>query len=504
MSRPNSRSRPVEQAGFEPGALFVFHLETDAKTTAFLSQTLSHLSTAVHPLTGNEINGHKNTGEALAIVLFAINRIPAWAGSLWDAINRLKRHGFHVIAFDHGITRWPIRKRCEPLLAGAATVLDCESPEFGSELTQNVDRTYQNFRKSRTDRRTLIDTMLQHGIVGQSECMLDIFASLLRISQLSDLPVLVTGETGCGKELLVRAIHRLDKKRHQRPLIAVNCAAISRELAESEFFGHRRGAFTGAERDRKGYFRAADGGVLFLDEIAELAPGLQEKLLRVLQDGFVKSVGDDVETPVDVRVLAATNRDLGKQVREGKFREDLYHRLTVLSVHVPPLRERLSDLQPLIKHFVQKHGFLAPEIIDVGEDFIEALALTDLPGNARQLENIVRNAMISHREDRFLTLNDLPPNVWRELSEPIHLTSPTLPEPADSIAPFDSQQPLGTLANMLASTGSNLAQCLAHCEKILVQRAMEQACGNQSETARILGITARSVYNKLRKHSLTS
>ena len=176
--------------------------------------------------------------------------------------------------------------------------------------------------------------------------MTDVFRSIIRFSTLSDLPVLIVGETGTGKEGLARALHRLDPKRKEGPFVAVNCGAIAAPLAESEFFGHRRGAFTGADRDRKGLVRSAEGGVLFLDEIGELEAALQAKLLRVLQESRVLGVGEDRDIQVNVRVVAATNRDLDQMGQQSRFRADLFHRLNVLSIRVPPLSERADDLAP--------------------------------------------------------------------------------------------------------------------------------------------------------------
>ena len=193
--------------------------------------------------------------------------------------------------------------------------------------------------------------MRTFGIVGESDAIKSAFRQALRVSSFSDLAVLITGESGTGKELMARAIHQLDPKRRRGPFVAINCGAISPGLAESEMFGHSRGAFTGADRDRKGFVRAADGGVLFLDEVGELGSDIQAKLLRVLQDHRVMSVGTDHDVGVDVRVIAATNRNLERMMEQGQFREDLFHRLNMLSVHLPPLRERVADLKPLVDNF---------------------------------------------------------------------------------------------------------------------------------------------------------
>ncbi|OLE52307.1 MAG: hypothetical protein AUG51_18835 [Acidobacteria bacterium 13_1_20CM_3_53_8] len=347
------------------------------------------------------------------------------------------------------------------------------------------------------------------GIVGESQTIISVFRMVLRLSALSDTPTLITGETGTGKELLANAIRQLDPKRSDRPILVLNCGAISHGLAESELFGHRRGAFTGADRDRKGLFRAAQGGILFLDEIGELDASLQTKLLRVIQENRILGVGEEQEIPVNVRIIAATNRSLEEMVMQGKFREDLFHRLSALSVHIPPLRERPADMQPLIHHFLKKccsNESVEPRAADL--DFIEALTHIKLPGNVRQLENLVRRALVNKIDNSPLTLSDLPPEVWQELSEQEEkgapLASDAESETTNSVNLIQSSQPdlHSTLSNLLNDNGWSLSQSLNYCEKLLVESALLLSNGNQSQTARLLGITSRSVYNKLRKHHL--
>lgn len=211
----------------------------------------------------------------------------------------------------------------------------------------------------------------------------------------SNATVLITGESGTGKELVARAIH-LKSPRRQRPIISVNCAAIAEELFESEFFGHVRGSFTGASRDRVGRFGLADGGTIFLDEVAEIPPGLQGKLLRVLQEGQYERVGEDKTRKVDVRVIAATNRDLGKEVEAGRFRQDLFYRLSVFPLHIAPLRERLEDVPPLAEHFMRKLNWRDRhnEPVRLSEENVRALQNYHYPGNVRELENIIERAGI--------------------------------------------------------------------------------------------------------------
>ena len=249
------------------------------------------------------------------------------------------------------------------------------------------------------------------GLVGRSAAMVDLYRWIDRASTASDLPVLITGETGTGKELVARAVHRLDPKRSRGPLVPVNCIALSSGIADSELFGHRRGSFTGAIDDHRGFFRTADRGVLFLDEIADLEPALQGKLLRVLQDGLVTAVGENREVAVSVRVIAATNKDLPSLIAEGRFRLDLLHRLAVLEVRLPPLSERRDDVALLVEHFVEKHASLRTRRLTAYPGFVEAIQAIALPGNVRQLENIVRRALAGRPDDDSLGVEDLPPQL---------------------------------------------------------------------------------------------
>jgi len=315
-----------------------------------------------------------------------------------------------------------------------------------------------------------------------------------RISVVSDIPVLLLGETGTGKELLARAIHRLDPKRCEGPFVPVNSAAISSTLAESEFFGHRRGAFTGAIRDRPGLFRAAHGGVLFLDEVGDLTADLQGKLLRVLQDGRILPVGGEREVAADVRVVTATNRDLDRAVRNGSFRPDLFHRLQVLTVRVPALRERREDIPHLVEHFIQMYGERTDGPIAVSPSFLEAIERLPLEGNVRQLEGVVRQALLRRRRESALSLTDLPPLEMRTL------------------VPLDSGRHEGTYVRkgdpafdaveILSRHGWSLARSLDECELRLLQAALRESRGNRSRMARLLGVTSRTIYNKLHKHGL--
>lgn len=461
------------------------------------------------------------------VALVALVECPdASDAPVFRLLSALKQGGARVVCYGEGVGAWPLGKRCEALLAGALAVFDSAGGEFAADLTQALARLLGARAEQHAAEAKLKREMARLGFVGESEAMLAVFRWAMRASALSDLPVLITGETGTGKELLVNAIFQLDEKRRRGPLVAVNCSAVSSALIESELFGHRRGAFTGAERDRKGLIRAAQGGVLFLDEIGDLDLSLQAKLLRVLQEMRVLGVGEEREVAVDVRVIAATNRNLEELVRQGRFRADLFHRLNILSVSLPPLRERPDDLRPLVEHFLRKHRALAADAAmpAIAPDFIEALAQAGLPGNARQLENLVRRALVDKDSDAPLCLSDLTVELWRELSGREQRSNDAAAMHAATTSPDDEHHPAAQndarptrrdatppdlpadlrayLINLLDINHWNLSDSLAHCERVLVASALEHTGGNQTQTARLLGITPRSVYNKVRKHQL--
>jgi two-component system NtrC family response regulator len=241
-------------------------------------------------------------------------------------------------------------------------------------------------------------------LVGISDEMQQVFEVVRRVAA-TEATVLIGGESGTGKELIARAIHS-GSERQAAPFVPVNCAAIPRELLESELFGHVRGAFTGAVKDRKGKFELADGGTLFLDEVGELPMELQPKLLRALQEREIEPVGGSVRR-IDVRLVAATNRDLEAAIEDGGFREDLYYRLAVIPVHLPPLRQRKADIPLLVRHFLGKHGN-----VPCSEAAMEALAAYGWPGNVRELENAVERMVILRRGEG-IDLDDLPPKIRR-------------------------------------------------------------------------------------------
>ena len=287
-------------------------------------------------------------------------------------------------------------------------------------------------------------------------------------------PVLLLGESGTGKELLARALHAASP-RCAAPFLAINCSAIPEHLLESQLFGHRRGAFTDARQDHRGLFREADGGTLLLDEIGDMAPVLQAKLLRVLQEHEIQPVGAPLPLPVDVRIVAATHADLDRLVSEGRFRQDLFYRLNVISVHVPPLRERMEDLVPLLRHFLGKYGpRQGKHAANVAPEAIEALRQHDWPGNVRELENCIERALVLGR-DETIGLADLPP----ALRNGGALVTPPI-------------------AN--TDVAGKRASSLAELEREHILRTLRAVDGNRAAAARLLNVDRKTLYRKLRDY----
>ena len=313
------------------------------------------------------------------------------------------------------------------------------------------------------------------GMIGESACMRTLFERIEKVAG-SDTPVHVSGESGTGKELVAGAIHRLSD-RAEGPLITVNCGAIPETLFESELFGHEKGAFTGAVKRKLGRFELADGGTLFLDEVGELPTSVQVKLLRVLQEGTVDRVGGEAPVAVAVRIVSATNRDLQAEVAEGRFREDLFYRLHVLPLHLPPLRERTEDILPLARHFMNElRGRTGKGDLTLSPEVETQLRSYGFPGNVRELENIIEQAMV-FADPPQIRPRDLPPQV-----------SGTAPE--------------GERAIPIPRSEVKLNEFLETAERQLILSAYEAAGGVKTETARRLGIKTSALYYKLEKYGI--
>ncbi len=314
-------------------------------------------------------------------------------------------------------------------------------------------------------------------VLGSSEAMRRILDLVGRIAQ-ARTTVLITGESGTGKERIARAIHDASD-RTGKPFLVVNCGAIPEALMEAELFGHERGAFTGAVASRLGIFREAEGGTVLLDEIGELPQALQVKLLRVLQERKVRSVGAAVEVSVDVRVLAATNRPVEEDVRTGRFRQDLYYRLNVIRIEVPPLRDRREDIRPLAEHFLARCAReQGKELRGLSPDALRALDAYAFPGNARELENVIERA-VALATAQVIGLGDLPTEISGAAAQPT---------PALVALPND---------------GCNLDDVLGELERRLILQALERSGGVRTQAAKLLGVTLRSLRYRLQKHALS-
>jgi two-component system, NtrC family, response regulator AtoC len=317
-------------------------------------------------------------------------------------------------------------------------------------------------------------TFVEKVLVGQHPAIAKLRTLIEKVAP-SDATVLITGESGVGKEVVARAIHAMSPRR-ERPFVPVNCAAIPRDLLESEMFGHERGAFTGALGTRQGLFNAAAGGTILLDEIAEMPMDLQAKLLRVLEDGEVRAVGSDRSSQVDVRVIAASNNDLAASVRKGTFREDLFYRLQVVPIVVPPLRERRSDIPVLVDHFLARiHARNPARNIVVSREAMVHLWSYDWPGNVRELENMVERLAILC-EDSLIDTPILPPAI--------------IAKPRPPVIEIPASLPAG---------GVNLQSLVRELEGRLINDALRQTGGNKQAAAKLLGLKRTTFAAKLRR-----
>ena len=313
-----------------------------------------------------------------------------------------------------------------------------------------------------------------HGLIGSSRPMTELFETVRRVAPGSG-PVLITGESGTGKELVARALHA-ESDRSDGPFLAVNCAGVPADLLESEFFGHEKGAFTGAHERKDGLFVEADGGTLLLDEVGEMPIDLQAKLLRVLQEGQVRPVGSASERSVDVRVLASTNRDLERAVGEGEFREDLFYRLETFHLHVPPLRERGDDVDLLVAHFLKRFGEgQEPSVTELSPEALDRLRFYGFPGNVRELENAIQRAA-TFCEGSTVQVEHLPPRIRRHTGSEALSTGDVAR--ADLLA--DGELP-----------------ALEELERRYIELVLDRVDGNKRRAARILGISRRTLYRRL-------
>ena len=360
----------------------------------------------------------------------------------------------------------------------------------------------------RSENETLKKEVLQrrraayHDVVGESQKMQDLMTFVNKVASSEATTILIQGESGTGKDLISRAIH-FESRRKDKPLIVINCSAIPETLMEAELFGHEKGAFTDAKNMKKGLFEQADGGTLFLDEIGELSGLLQAKLLRVLEEQVIRRVGGVKDQGVDVRVIAASNRDLERAVREGQFRQDLYYRLAIMPLFLPPLRDRREDILPLVYYFIGRYNKrFRKSVRGITPETRELLTTYNWPGNVRELKNAIERAMILEED---------------EMLRPLYL-------------PFSVGSPLSSLTAFEASSGGNIAAgavqspqsetrvvngknlprlsipeggtSLEEIERLFVEMAMQQANRNQTQAAKLLDISRDTLRYKLKKFGL--
>ncbi len=303
-------------------------------------------------------------------------------------------------------------------------------------------------------------------IIGRSGAIRDMLGRIVRIAP-TDATVLITGESGTGKELVARAVHA-NSRRASRPFVTVNCAAISETLLESELFGHVRGAFTGAVNARRGLFEEANGGTFFFDEIAETAPAFQAKLLRAIQEGEIRRLGDNRSQNVDVRIIAATNQDLQEAIRDKRFREDLYYRLNVARFVLPPLRERREDIPLLVEHFLEKACDKMGKRVEIGEGVLDYMMEYPFPGNIRELENMMEQG-VALADEGLLRRED--------------------------IVPFDAPQPASTGDG----GGRRMQDVIDEAETRAIEAALREVDGNKERAAEILGLSPTTLWRKMKR-----
>ena len=368
-------------------------------------------------------------------------------GNIPDGVQAIKNG-----AFDY-ITKGDDNNKILPLLHRAVEKVDLAKRVVQLEKRLNERHSFEN-------------------IIGKSKILLQTIDLARKVSK-TDTTVLLTGETGTGKEVFAQAIHE-ESNRNKQNFVAINCSAFSKDLLEGEMFGHKAGAFTGATKDQKGLFEEAHNGTIFLDEIGEMAIDLQAKLLRVLETGEFIKVGENKPTKVNVRIIAATNRDLEKEIQQGNFREDLFYRIAIFQIKLPPLRERVVDVELLAKYFINSFSMKTNhKIKHISDDFIEALKQHSWKGNIRELKNVIERSVIL-ADNEELNLENLP---------------------------FDLQQLMNknhpSIDNKKLSTFD-----LSIAEKIHIQKVMNYTNGNKTETAKLLNIALTTLYRKLEEYKI--
>ena len=443
--------------------------------------------------------------EFLEIMLHKEGYQVATAAGGGEAINILKKKDFDLVITDIRMKETDglqVLKKCKELhpntvvimiSAYASTSTAVEAMKWGAydylpkpfkvreikTVIQDALATAQSHEPQEKAAADTVSATHYHGIVGESPELRKILELIPRIAAATS-NVLITGESGTGKELIAKAIHR-ESPRKDKPFVVVNCGSVPETLIESELFGHKKGSFTGATATRSGLFEAADKGTLFLDEMAELPPPVQVKLLRAVQEKTFKMVGGSEEISVDVRIISATNRELEREVMDGMFREDLYYRLNVINIHMPPLRERPDEIPLLAQHFLEKYSDqMGKDIRKISAYALDLLKSYNFPGNIRELENIIERSVALEASNIVLpdslTLSSFKQTQVQSKTESVSLTMP--------------------------QEGIDLDNVLGQLEKDLLEQALERTRGAKQKAAELLGISFRSFRYRLAKYGL--
>jgi DNA-binding NtrC family response regulator len=433
---------------------------------------------------GHEISEARDAAEALAIaanqpvdLVLADIRMPGINGL--ELVRQL--HEIHpdlpcIIVTGFGGPEQSI----EALRAGAFWYLEKPFDQGQLDAVRKLAEQAIEHGRLKTENRLLQKELRSRyrfeNVVGTSPALRSVLELVSKVAD-TDSTVLITGESGTGKELIARAIH-YNSRRAERRMVTVNCGAIPGELLEAELFGHMRGAFTNAFQQREGRFSLADGGTIFLDEIGDMSPNLQVKMLRVLQDRTFEPVGSSKSITVDVRVVAATNQDLERAIREGRFREDLYYRLNVIPIEVPPLRERNDDIPLLVQYFLDvMHQQKGTRVDSISDEALALLCRHDWPGNVRELENLIERLSVLRGEGE-IGIDDLPASLR------------------------DKREVPATAAARIPDEGVDLREMMDRLEGDVIRQALLQTGGNKNRAARLIGLNRTTLLEKIKKKKL--